>query len=127
MRTLLFFASFLAFSLVQISLPVTAAPGGDDAKISDPIVQSWQVDHPVATGVFSALSFGLWPKLFGDDAVHEPGAYSMNAGYGETAFDYVRNAAKPIFINTRRIVWSALLVLMAVLAFRSILNRRKAS
>lgn len=95
--------------------------------MADPIVHSWQVDHPLVTGLLSALSLGLWPERFGSDATRTPGGYSMNAGYGEVAYGYVRRAAEPIFLNTRRLTWSVLVFVLTILAIRSFMHRRKTS
>jgi len=31
------------------------------------MISSYQVDHPVSTGIYSALSLGFWPKHYGND------------------------------------------------------------
>lgn len=111
--------------LLFLQAPAVSSPA--DAVKEDLIVQSWQVDHPLSTGVLSALSLGLWPERFGDDAIRKPGSLLMNAGYGEVAFGYVRQGAEPIFLNTRTTVWSILVFLLVLLFIRSRLRRRKPS
>ncbi len=96
---------FILLLLLPAMAFATSAPGlGDDR-----IVSSWQVSHPVATGMLSALTMGLWPARFGNDAVEKPATLTMNAGYGVGGFSYVKQNAEPIFHMTRKITWVGLL------------------
>jgi len=58
---------FFLLLLLPAMAFATSAPGNTD----DRIVSSWQVDHPVATGMLSALALGVWPARFGSDAVEK--------------------------------------------------------
>ena len=107
--------------ILLLSLSVVASAKDASAPNDDRIISSWQVVHPVATGVMSALTLGLWPSDFGSDAKEKPATLSMNAGYGPVAFSYVKQSALPIFRTTRNIVWGMLFVLAVFL----VVNRLK--
>ncbi len=92
--------------------------------VKDPIYFSWQVDHPVATGVISSLTLGLWPSSFGSDVMESAGGYSMNSGYGKEAYGYVKQAAEPIFRNSRLVSWGVLLLTVVFLLFKIHVTRR---
>ncbi|WP_293653271.1 hypothetical protein [Thiolapillus sp.] len=112
--------------ILLLSLPVVASAKDAPAPNDDRIISSWQVVHPVATGVMSALTLGLWPSDFGSDAKENPAALSMNAGYGPVAFSYVKQSALPIFRTTRNIVWGMLFVLAGFLVVNRLKQRRTA-
>ena len=56
----------------------------------DLIVQSWQLDHPFWTGALSGLTFTVWPGEYADDRKLTQGGISMNQGYGQDAFEYIK-------------------------------------
>lgn len=111
---------FFLLLLLPAMAFATSAPGNTD----DRIVSSWQVDHPVATGMLSALSLGVWPARFGSDAVEKSVTLTMNVGYGVVGFSYVKQNAEPIFRMTRKITWVGLLVVAGFMAMSTFKRRR---
>ena len=49
---------------VLLLLPMMVFAENRPTPDEDRIVSSWQVLHPVATGVMSAFTMGLWPMRF---------------------------------------------------------------
>jgi hypothetical protein len=91
----------------------------------DKVYHSWQVDHPVLTGVLSGLTMGLWPSDFGDDRRGLAGGVAMNSGYGLNAYDYVKQHSQVIFDTAR---WMSLLLSLLFylgLAWRIMRSRGK--
>jgi hypothetical protein len=101
-----------------------AAPQAGDtnvnaAETAERIYHSWQVDHPVAMGVVSAVSFALIPARFGDDVEEREGGLTMNYGYGRHAYDYVYAASHRIFDGTRSLVFMMMAILATLILYRS--------
>jgi heme A synthase len=83
------------------------------------VANSWQVEHPVISGVASGLVLGAWPREFGTDVVTKPALRNvMNQGLGLSAFEYSRSAAREIFVRWRAVgaVISVALLLSVVTA-----------
>jgi hypothetical protein len=75
---------------------ITAGPPAESPG-EDKVVVSWQIQHPALSGLASGLTFGLWPRRYGDDARPERALPVMRQGLGVDAFQYVWAANEPIF------------------------------
>ena len=73
MRGLLLLTGLLWAGLIISSEPL-------ETTVKDPIYFSWQVDHPMVTGLISSLTFGLWSSSFGSDVVESPNQTRINNG-----------------------------------------------
>ncbi|NCA70459.1 MAG: hypothetical protein EOM91_10165 [Sphingobacteriia bacterium] len=88
--------------------------GGQDARPVDHVYSSVQVDHPVITGIASALTLGAYPERYGDDVQQREWTPTMNAGYGRDAYEYIRSASLGIFEVARAMTLLAMAALVIV-------------
>lgn len=100
-----------------LAAPVPPASTPDQAPVTQPdfVYRSWQVEHPVLTGVLSTLSLGLWPGEFGADVQRREFQLVMNQGFGQHAYGYVQAASYRIFQWARRITAGLIVVLFVAL------------
>lgn len=111
------FAARLVFALA-LAVPAAAASEGDGHgaetanSTKDLVYSSWQVEHPVLTGIVSAFALGLWPSDFASDVQKSPSQAIMNQGFGAQAFEYIRMASRPIFQWSRIITYLTLFLVV---------------
>lgn len=112
-----------AFAMALASVSHAAQQVGDTtvepAEPAERIYYSWQVDHPVAMGVVSAVTLALFPARFGDDVEERDGGLTMNYGYGRHAYEYVYAASHRIFDGARSIVFVMMALLATLILYRS--------
>jgi len=117
------FAARLVFALA-LAVPAAVASEGDGHgaeaanSTKDLVYSSWQVEHPVLTGVVSAFALGLWPSDFASDVRKVPSQAVMNQGFGAQAFEYIRMASLPIFQWSRIITYLTLFLAVLYLVRR---------
>jgi len=97
-RRLLLHALLLLGALGGVRVAPPNAPLLPSPAVDAPVViHSWQVAHPVLSGVFSGLAWGRWPTHFGADARSEAVQFVQRQGYGLQAFTYVQRLNRPLF------------------------------
>ncbi len=84
-------------------------------QAEDQVVDSWQVDHPVITGVLSGMTLAFWPDQFGEDAEIKSAVQTMGHGYGQDAYIYIKRSNSIIFSKSRYIGYAILLFLMIMI------------
>ena len=72
------------------------------------VVRSWQVTHPLGSGVLSGLTWGRWPGQYGADARVEAVQFVQRQGLGVQAFASVQRLNAPLF-HAGQVVGSLLL------------------
>lgn len=118
-RAIAITAFAMALASVSHAAPQVGDTTIDAAEPAERIYHSWQVDHPVAMGVVSAVTLALFPARFGDDVEERKGGLTMNYGYGRHAYEYVYAASHRIFAGARSIVFVMMALLATLILYRS--------
>jgi hypothetical protein len=87
-----------------------------NAQASEQRYDSWQVRHPVKTGVVSALTLGVVPDHFGADVV-EVSDY-MEKGWTKSTLAIIFPHSKKAYENTKTILLFFEVLIALVLATR---------